>query len=223
MASAKIYQFYSELNDFTPRIWRRFQVRKNITMAQLGYIVMSIYRMNGHHLMKMIVPPSDQTKESHKNLNTEDPVPTIHLEFMNFPDYEEVKGPNNQSMEITTAKLRDYISGPGCEVTLLYDFGDSWEVAIKLEEVITDSNSPEGDLPCVIDGEGYGIIEDCGGIPGLEELDHAYRTKQGDSYDALRKWMGTDDFSITSFDKAEINLLLKTEPEAFRNAYERYS
>lgn len=37
VASQPIYQFYAELKDYKPLIWRRFQVAGNITLAQLGY------------------------------------------------------------------------------------------------------------------------------------------------------------------------------------------
>ena len=43
MASQPIYQFYAELKDYEPKIWRRFQVPENITMARLGYILMTMY------------------------------------------------------------------------------------------------------------------------------------------------------------------------------------
>lgn len=36
MASQPIYQFYAELKDYEPKIWRRFQVPENITMALAG-------------------------------------------------------------------------------------------------------------------------------------------------------------------------------------------
>ena len=43
MASYPIYQFYSELCDYEPKIWRRFQVPGNITLSQFGYILMAIF------------------------------------------------------------------------------------------------------------------------------------------------------------------------------------
>lgn len=42
MASQPIFQFYSELGGYEPKVWRRFQVLNNITMSQLGYILMTI-------------------------------------------------------------------------------------------------------------------------------------------------------------------------------------
>ena len=35
MASKPIYQFYAELEDYEPKIWRRFQVMSDITVARL--------------------------------------------------------------------------------------------------------------------------------------------------------------------------------------------
>jgi hypothetical protein len=39
MASHPIYQFYTEFDDYEPKIWRRFQVPGNVTVARLGYII----------------------------------------------------------------------------------------------------------------------------------------------------------------------------------------
>ena len=48
MASQPIYQFYAELKDYEPKMWRRFQVPGNITMARLGYILMTMYEMQAN-------------------------------------------------------------------------------------------------------------------------------------------------------------------------------
>ncbi len=50
MAAQPIYQFYSFLKDYQPVIWRRFQVAGNVTLARLGYIVMTMYEMQASHL-----------------------------------------------------------------------------------------------------------------------------------------------------------------------------
>ena len=50
MASHPIYQFYAELADYKPKIWRRFQVMNNITMAKLGYIIMTMFEMQASHI-----------------------------------------------------------------------------------------------------------------------------------------------------------------------------
>ena len=59
MATQPIYQFYSELADYEPKILRRFQVPRNITMAKLGYILMTMYEMQASHLFCIEVPVYD--------------------------------------------------------------------------------------------------------------------------------------------------------------------
>lgn len=53
VASQPIYQFYAELKDYKPLIWRRFQVAGNITLAQLGYVTMTLFEMKGSHLFHL--------------------------------------------------------------------------------------------------------------------------------------------------------------------------
>ena len=50
MASHPIYQIYSKLEDTELKIWRRFEVMDNITVARLGYILMTMYEMEASHL-----------------------------------------------------------------------------------------------------------------------------------------------------------------------------
>ena len=59
MASKEIYQLYAELKDYSPKIWRRFEVVSNITIARLGYILMTLFEMQASHLFSFDVPFSE--------------------------------------------------------------------------------------------------------------------------------------------------------------------
>lgn len=37
------YQFYAELKDYKPKMWRRFLINENMTIAQLSYAVLIIF------------------------------------------------------------------------------------------------------------------------------------------------------------------------------------
>lgn len=50
MTIKPIYQMYAELQEYEPKIWRRFQVINDITMAKLDYILMTLFEMQGRHL-----------------------------------------------------------------------------------------------------------------------------------------------------------------------------
>jgi len=56
MASHPIYQFYAVLDDYKPKIWRRFQVSNNILIARFCYIIQVLFEMKGSHRMMLEVP-----------------------------------------------------------------------------------------------------------------------------------------------------------------------
>ena len=66
----------------------------------------------------------------------------------------------------------------GDRLSVNYDFGDDWRVSLKLEKVFEDKELPRGEFPQVIEGAGFGIVEDCGGVWGLENLVKAFKRKK---------------------------------------------
>ena len=50
MAVHQIYRFYAELKDYTPKIWRRFEVIGTKTIAEFGYTIMTMFEMQASHL-----------------------------------------------------------------------------------------------------------------------------------------------------------------------------
>lgn len=51
MAAQPIYQFYAELCDYEPKIWRCFQIPKSTIIARLGCIIMTMFEMQASHLL----------------------------------------------------------------------------------------------------------------------------------------------------------------------------
>ncbi len=41
----------------------------------------------------------------------------------------------------------------GTKLTMQYDYGDGWEIALTLEEVLIDKDLPGRELPRVLDGK----------------------------------------------------------------------
>jgi len=62
----------------------------------------------------------------------------------------------------------------------LYDFGDNWRHQIRIKKIIQRSDVPEEEREIVLCLEGLGAAppEDCGGIPGYEELIEAIDTPE---------------------------------------------
>ena len=103
MASQPIYEFYAELEDYTPKIWRRFQVANNVTMARLGYILMTLFEMQASHLFRIEVPARENLRMSLRNrLGDEE----YNQSFADDPlnEFEE-----NQMFEIITEDTSDCV------------------------------------------------------------------------------------------------------------------
>lgn len=201
MASHPIYQFYTELNDYEPKIWRRIQVPGHITVARLGYIVMTLYEMEASHLFCI----QKEFRPYHEPVTYEVP--------NEYGDGEEAK-------DATTEKMHSLIYRVGDQLTMLYDYGDGWEVTLTFEKVFEDKELPGRELPRVLEGEGYGIIEDCGGVGGLEEIAKAYAAKSGSRYAEYCEWLGEAELDLTAFDRDDMNLRLKKIPRIYQDLYE---
>jgi hypothetical protein len=221
MANNQIYQFYAELDDFEPTIWRRFQVRSDATIARLGYIVQVLFEMRASHLMAIEI---DRSKNIFKNLPKLKDIP----DFKDSPIRYEVPSegqdmfpdPELRAEDATKTRLRSALDKEGDELQLNYDFGDDWWVSLTLEKMFSDKDLPDAELPQVLDGAGFGIIEDVGGTWGLTDLVKAFKKKKGADYKHLCEWLGVKTFDITMFDLDDMNFRLKKIPRIYKQIYE---
>ena len=219
MASHPIYQFYAELKDYKPKIWRRFQVMNNITMARLGYILMTMFEMQASHLFCLMVPVRENAKLVQPQLAAPifaEPVWRFDIDKESMELQGDARCFDAASYPITSV-LRGL---PGEKLTFVYDFGDEWTVEVKLEAVMRDKELSGRALPRVLGGEGYGIIEDCGGTSGLAHLAKAFRRKRGEEYEEYCEWLGIDELDLTVFDLDDMNMRLKRVPRIYTDCYE---
>ena len=156
MATYPIYQFYSELCDYEPKIWRRFQVPGNISISQLGYIVMTMYEMQASHLFGFTVPSQDNFILYLKTLNPnrEDTNLTIfkNKEVTRYSFHDDNDDMDMPYEPITNKMKSAFFSCPGEKITMEYDYGDGWEIAMTLENIIMDKDLPGRELPRVLEG-----------------------------------------------------------------------
>lgn len=224
MASQPIYQFYSELAGFQPKIWRRFQVMGDITMARLGYIVMTLYEMEACHLFSVDFPIDENLERELAGRPGFHPVPPTerrveHYEVLTEESFLNVS-PQHMVCDATAMKLTQLSRCPGLLLQVMYDFGDGWEVTLELEDIIQDKALSGRELPRVLEGEGFGIVEDCGGPGGLTHLAEVFREKSGEDYEELSDWLGKKELDLTAFDLEDMNYRLKKVPRIYRDLYE---
>lgn len=208
MASHPIYQFYAELDNYSPKIWRRFQTLENITPARLCYILQTLFEMKASHLMALEMPL--------EGLNT-----ILRFEIMN-EYFEEFTSPdrNIKFFDATAITLRRIGLKSGDKLDFIYDYGDNWRVSLTLEEVFEDKDLPGKELPRVLEGEGFGILENAGGVVALKDLAKAFKKKKGPDYRHYSEWLGIKDLDLTAFDLEDMNFRLKKLPRIFKQCYE---
>lgn len=225
MTNCSIYQFNAELKGYKPRMWRRFQVSKDISLARLAYIVMTLFEMRANHLFdfefKMELNKSKLIKELGRE-NIEIPRKfLLNIIKIGLPDSETNELDKRiYDFNIFDVKMKHFITPMMPKTRFTYDFGDDWKINVKLEKIIIDETLSKKDLPRVLKGKGYGIIEDCGGIDGLKSIAEAYSEKSGEEYENYFEWLLDDDIDLASFDIVDMNNRLKNIPRIYEKIYE---
>ncbi len=233
MASNPIYEFYAQLRDYQPKMWRRFQVANNVTMARLSYILMTLFEMQASHLFRIEEPFKENLTtairkrlgdKEYNRLYADDPLNDIEenrvFEIITDDTYL-YRDDDEKVYDITEHKLKHIIAEPRSKLVFFYDFGDNWTVDVTLERIFKDDDLPGRLLPRALEGEGYGIIEDCGGVGGLENLAKAYQKKKGEEYNTYREWLGLNDLDLKRFDINDMNFRLMKVPRIYSDIYER--
>ncbi len=227
MASHPIYQLSAKLSDYTPTIWRCFQVPNHITVARLGYIIMTLFEMQASHLFCLTVDTAENFNNYLKATGTEEWLrkemcASLNGKHIRYEVPSELFDSFDDEVaeDATQTKLAQMMTRAGDRCQMEYDYGDGWTVDIQLEQIIEDKSLPGKDLPRVLDGEGYGIIEDCGGTGGLSELATAFRKKRGSQYKEYCQWLGVDSLDLITFDIEDMNFRVKKVPRIYTELYE---
>lgn len=230
MASKPIYQIYAELEDYKPKIWRRFQVMNDINMARLAYILMTLFEMKASHLYLFEVDERinfiinnleyyNQHLEEFKEddffkigqygciFEEDDIIPRLDKRYRELKDAKDVK-------------LKWILNRENEKMEFQYDFGDNWRFHIILEKIFEDENINGKELPRVIEAEGFGIVEDVGGTGGLENIRKAFQVKKGEDYEMYSNWLGMEELDFDTCDLDDLNFRLKKLPRVFKECYE---
>ncbi len=177
------YQIKVTLRDSQPPIWRRIQVRGDITLAKLHRILQRVMGWEDAHLHQFIVQG----------------------ERYGVPDQEDV-GPRKTRDE-RKYKLSDVIPGENSQCAYLYDFGDNWEHVLEIEKALPPEEGVRYPL-CLAGGRAC-PPEDVGGIPGYENFLEAIRDSQHPEHEELLAWAGGA-FNPKEFDVDQINQKLRS-------------
>lgn len=231
MAKHFVYHFYAELSDYEPKIWRRFQINGEKTMAELAYTVMIMFEMQASHLFAI---NRNAVEELVRGLHEDYPEVDIkgyidknrELPFFKNRRYEVVHenidiclDEDEKLEEANKTTLNRELSTPQTELFLSYDFGDGWEVKLVLEKIEKEEISLTL-LPRVLEGEGFGIIEDVGGTDGLAHLATILQDPTDSEYEDIVNWLDSSTLNLETFDIEDMNFRLKKLIRIYKDSYE---
>jgi hypothetical protein len=175
-----IYQLKVTLKDIRPPIWRRIQVKEDTTLYKLHQIIQLAMGWTNSHLHQFIAD----------GVYYGEPHPDFGFEVVN-----EKRTRLNQIM----SNLKD-------KFVYEYDFGDSWEHEIVLENILEPETKTR--YPRCIKGKRNCPPEDVGGVWGYSNFLEAIHNKDHPEHEEYLEWIG-DSFDPEEFCLEDVNQELK--------------
>ena len=168
-----------QLNDVDPVVWRRLLVPGAVRMAKLANILLAAMGWSNSHLHAFTV--------GEKRYG------------MNYDDYPE--GEIDEKSVTVLQALRDER-----RFTFDYDFGDSWEHEVVIEELTWSSLGLKYGV--CLDGANACPPDDVGGTWGYGEFLSAITDPSHEQHESYLEWIG-EPFDPTRFDLGDVNAVLQ--------------
>jgi len=100
------------------------------------------------------------------------------------------------------AKLSKYFTLENKAALYTYDFGDDWQVKVRLEKILPRAEGVE--YPVCTAGKRAGVPEDIGGIWGYEDILEILKDPKHEEYEDNVEWLG-EDFDPEYFDPKDVS------------------
>jgi hypothetical protein len=134
-----------------PPIWRRLDLRSDVTLDVVHLVLQAAFDWADSHLHRFALGggPFDRDSEL----------------FLCPYDVEEGE---DDGTPVSDVRLDETMQDPGDVLRYVYDYGDAWQLTLRLEQVLpAEDGTPSA--TCV-DGRRAAPPEDCGGITDAAEL-----------------------------------------------------
>lgn len=202
-AQPVVFRVRVDLDGADPAIWRRLDLAGDLPLPRVHTLLQAAFGwLDCHlHMFRPARPGQEPQRRPFANVGTAD------FCADDLPEEDEVR-------------LDQVVARPGDRLLYEYDFGDSWEHLLVVEEVgPRAADEPRARL---LDGERSGPPEDCGGIWSYNEVVAALagRPPASADQDWLREqlaWLPEGfDPEDTSFMRVDLGELLDTIDRAER-------
>lgn len=182
----KIYQLELKLAGTEPAVWRRLQVRGDMSLDLLHAVIQTTMGWTNSHLHCFF---AGRERFSDPTINGEP-------EFLDeVPDLDERKIKLDEAAPLENTRL-----------IYKYDYGDCWHHTVTVE-AIGWSNDGSKPLALCIAGARACPPEDCGGIWGYANFLKIIKNPKHEEHRSKLEWLGRK-FDPKAFDAARTNEFL---------------
>jgi hypothetical protein len=163
--SASVHRFKITLQGIVPAVWRRIEVPSDYSFWDLHVAIQDAMGWTDSHLH----------------------VFRVGEEQVGIPDEDAFEGdaPYLPGWEI---RMDEYFTEAGDVAPYEYDFGDGWEHEVLLEEIAP--RAPKTKYPRCLAGERACPPEDCGGVPGYENMLEILADPDHEEHADTVQWVG---------------------------------
>lgn len=144
------------LDDSGGQIWRRLDLRSDLTLDTVHFIIQATFGWASHHRFRFSIggAPDDWTSQV----------------FVCPADAQDREPDDVDAPVVTEVRLDETLRRPGAELHYLYDYGDRWAVTVRLEHVLQAARDRWLPLAVAISGAGAAPPEDSGGARALADM-----------------------------------------------------
>lgn len=151
LAQVCAFRVRIDLDTARPPIWRRLELRSNLTLDVVHQVLQAAFGWADCHL--------------HRFALGGDPFDPRSQVFLCPWDVEEG---DDDGVPAEQVRLDETLQEPGDILRYVYDYGDSWELTLRLEQV--RPAGPDSPVAVALDGRRAAPPEDCGGMTDAESL-----------------------------------------------------
>ena len=174
------YRIRADIDGATPPIWRRLDVRSNLTLDLLHQVLQVAFDWTDSHLHRFSLGGGAFDHDSQL--------------FLCPYDVDNKEWDEDDGLPAAATRLDETLTEPGDVLHYLYDYGDNWQLTLRLEEVLPAENDCPAAL--VVDGERAAPPEDCGHLVDAESLAEVVPDPALFEPERLNKGFGDADFVL---------------------------
>lgn len=211
---SKVYSFNIGIEGLEKKIWREIELDEDKTVADLSYAILVSFNSLCYHLFNF-----DIGNTTYSCGIEYDDAEYMFYDFLNDPKFSNVEHKITEMKNATKVKLKEVNFEEKQNFTYEYDFGSTTNFNIKVKKIRDVKIVKEFDYPKVINGKGYGMIDDVTSDE-LADIVKKYCKEDAEPYFVRNVFNEVVAYNYSSFDLYSNQIRMKTLFNQTKNSYE---